>query len=183
VHLRLVNRQAALATARLQAMLDFLGPRLGAVGRPVLVTALNRAWGRSLGRAYWPIEPGARHRETRAGRYDVRLFVPADHPWSFPLTRNYQAEAGPAELQDLEELYLHVLAHELRHVEQFDACLDQWPAGRPLDGPEPGAPSHLPFGRSFRSFELTAYPGGSCEVDAERSAHAHLEAWRARPDA
>lgn len=178
MNIQLVNRQATLSTVRLQAMLAFLAPRFGQVARPVLVTVLLRRWGRQLGRAYWPTRGGKRQRETRPGCYDLRIFVPSSFTWSFPLTRTYREEAGPARLEDLEELYLHVLAHELRHVEQFDACQRLWPHGMPVASPEPGGPTHLPFGRSFRAYVKQHCAHGSSEVDAETAAHGHLAAWR-----
>jgi hypothetical protein len=126
------------------------------------------------GAAYYPRTEDSR--KVKAGVYEVRVRASASAiTRSYPYTYTYKKRAGPVTVTSFTGLLFEVIAHELRHVEQFDACRRAWPRGMPVPMAQPLR--HMTFAATFSRFERQ-YAHGSCEVDAERLAHALLDRWR-----
>lgn len=162
-------------------MVKWLGPCFGEPALPVRLTLLPmRHKGGMYGVAFWPTSSRAKlTRKTHdINTYEAELQIsPTLWGIKFPKTYTYKRRAGPATCHSPWDVILHSLAHEFRHVEQYDACRRTWPHGPPVpDGREYNSTA------TFRMWERNSYAFGSSEVDAEKVAHAMLRAWRDSPE-
>jgi hypothetical protein len=166
------DNRSHLPDETVREVVDFLAARCDDVGKTVMVTiaARPRHYG-SWGRAYWPLRNGgAGKRNRKWGRYDVRVYVGGrPRPEGYPVVWTYKKHAGPATFNNELEDFIHVLAHELRHVEQFHQAQVCYPGWRKTSN----------FATIFKKWEHML-PYASCEVQAELFAHHRLDAWRSR---
>ncbi len=159
-------------------MVSWLGPCYGETLLPVRVTFVRARGRASGGSAYWPVtDPNERsrlHKGCSLGTYEVVIRVSkALLKYKYPKTWTYRKGSGPVVCLDAAEAVFHTLAHELRHVEQFDGCRRAWAHGLDV-----GEEERLSGSLMFPAWERKHYRGGSCEVDAEIVARDLLHAWR-----
>jgi hypothetical protein len=186
MNVTLVNK-SQWSTESLQGIVDFLADSFGHVDRPVRLTIKSKRGYGTWGKAYFPMKRNTRC--IKMGEYSAVVYIgtfdrnslPEGNTGRYPYKRVYKKRAGGYVAQNLVEEVVHTIAHELRHVEQFEACrlsLGNLDAERPYwDTRALG----LSFGRRFRIWEhsrASGYPYGSCEVDAELVAHGLLDAYR-----
>jgi hypothetical protein len=174
MNVTLVNK-STWSDESLQAILDFLAPCFGHVSKPVRLTVRSKRGVGTWGKAYWPVEKDIRH-VIKPGEYAVIVNIGASR-CEYPVHRVYKKRAGGYTAENLVECFVHTLAHELRHVEQFEACALQREERR-LAGKMWGI--GMPFWTYFRMRERHDFQhsSNSCEVDAERLAHGLLDAYR-----
>lgn len=153
----------------IQAITDFLLPCYGDVGMPVQMTIRSKRGGGSWGNAAGPMRRD--RRGVLAGHIALNIYIGSPCA-SYPHAYTYKKTAGTVVTHNLAEDVVHVMAHELRHAEQFGAAryaaLDRSDSTEKLSR----------FWSWFREFERSNYDRGSCEVDAERLAIKLLSAYR-----
>lgn len=175
-----VINKSLLSDESVQAIVDFLAPCFGHVDMPVRLTLQSRS-GRygTWGKAYFP-ESGRRVIKKGEFACVVRIgSVPRaciGHAANYPFTRYYKGRvgkrAGGYVATSLVDEVVHTIAHELRHIEQFEA-FRLFRLARP--------DSFRYFGAGFRNWERSGaahFPHNSCEVDAENVAHGLLAAYK-----
>jgi hypothetical protein len=165
MEIKIVNK-SNWSTESLQAMIDFLAPCYGHLDMPVRITFRNKSHRACNGVAYFPAVVGNLPRNPM-GTYNVAINIGQIQSRTYPIPCTYKIRSGAFSMNSPAELLFHVIAHELRHVEQFAATR----ATFPQDGSMPT------FKRSFKAMERN-YPSGSSEVDAEKVAHGLTAAYR-----
>jgi len=171
VNVALVNK-SKWSDESLKAIVDFLAPCFGHIDMPVRLTIKSRPnrWG-TWGKAYFP-SPGRRC--IKAGEWACIVYI-GECPRQYPITRTYKKRAGGYVANSIVDEVVHTIAHELRHIEQFEACrLFRLEHKEHRD-------SGLPFSHAFRNWERGGrahFPGNSCEVDAELVSHGLLAAYQ-----
>jgi hypothetical protein len=158
MNVELVNK-STFSDESLQTLVDFLAPCFGHTNRPVKLVVRSKSGYGVWGLAQWP----------NKDEHVVEVNI-GTHPGEYPRTRCYKKRAGPIELLTQVENIFHTMAHELRHVEQFEACLVSY---RFYD-------HSRRFFQSFKQWEKgpAGYKSNSCEVDAETVAHGLVRAYR-----
>jgi hypothetical protein len=138
---------------------------------PVRLTIRSKGRAGTWGKAFFP-QPRDR-RTIKFGEYAITMYI-GTVLRAYPVNREYKKRAGPYTATCLVDEVVHTLAHEMRHVEQFEAYTRNCNV-RITRNTFP----HV-FGRGFRIWEhsrRSGFPGGSCEVDAELVAHKLLAAY------
>ncbi len=172
VTLRNASRIANLLDVA-QPLVAWLSPCYGDADLPVRVKLVSRRAGKRgiTGVASTPVSEA--RRGSRTPGYDVVVHI--GELVAYPRTRPaYRQASGPITINSFAEDLCYVLAHELRHVEQYVATRNLHAAQNPrarrlLDAD---------FVKAFRNHIRIHCPRGSCEVDAERVSHALVRAWR-----
>jgi hypothetical protein len=166
------DNKSHLTEETIREVVHFLAARCADVKKTVRLTLVARPNGRGIwGRAFWPLQRGGLRRGSRTrkwGTHSVRVYVGV-HPLAYPFTETYKKRAGPMTYHNEVEVFVHLLAHELHHIEQFHQTELCYPGWRKLWN----------FKSAFKKWEKML-PYASSEVQAELRAHAHLEAWRTR---
>ncbi len=164
----IVNR-SSFSDESLRGIVDFLEPCYADVSMPVRLTFVGKPHGHGTwGKAYWPVRHDRKF--IKRGEYSVRIYIGGRNEGRYPLKWTYKKRAGPNIAHSLAEEIFSTTAHEMRHVEQFEACK----RAKKLI-----AVYHFGtfFNKWVRSGEA-GYRANSEEVDAELVARALLEGWR-----
>jgi len=178
----------------LQAIVDFLTPCYADVGMPVRLTFRSKRGRGTWGKAYFPVS--FYRRVIKPGEYAAVVNIGDIVRPEYPISWTYKKASGPETAYSLVEELVHTVAHELRHLEQFEAArlareglkkrpqtvtTTSGPGGSIFPSIVPSTAALLlaaPFSRWFRQYEKAEYSYGSCEVDAEVVAHSLLKAYR-----
>jgi hypothetical protein len=161
------------------AIVDFLAPCFGHVDMPVRLTIKSKPRCGTWGKAYFP----AKGRKCiKSGEWAAVVYIGSISRSSnraapqYPYARSYPGRvgkrAGSYLATSLVDEVVHTIAHELRHVEQFEAL-------RLVRLTRPD--SFLSFSGAFRNWERggkAGFANNSCEVDAEMVAHGLLAAYQ-----
>jgi hypothetical protein len=158
------------------AIVDFLAPCFGHVDIPVRLTIKSKPRCGTWGKAYFP----AKGRKCiKSGEWAAIVYIGSipreKHPSvvaQYPFEKVYKKKAGGYIATSLVDEVVHTIAHELRHVEQFEACRLFRLTRR--DG-------FFHFSGAFRNWERSGaahFASNSCEVDAEKVAHGLLAAYK-----
>jgi hypothetical protein len=168
MNVTLVNK-STFSDESLQTIVDFLAPCYGEIGMPIRLVVKNKPKGTGTwGVCHWPTK-NTHRRCIKPGEYSVTLNIGAI-PGNYPHERIYKKRAGGYTATNLVDEIVHTMAHEFRHVEQFEACRISY---KFFD-------QNKTFAMNFQQWERGAarYPSNSCEIDAEVVAHELLRAYR-----
>jgi hypothetical protein len=185
MNVTLVNK-SKWSDEALKAIVDFLAPCFNHVDMPVRLTIESKkghcgTWGK----AYFP-DTG--RRAVKKGEWSCVVRI-GTLPRSicgqgeYPITRYYPGRvgkrAGGYVANSIVDEVVHTIAHELRHIEQFEACR----LYRLKRNAEKAiwAQDRASFGDYFRRWERNGaahFLFNSCEVDAELISHGLLAAYK-----
>lgn len=170
MNIKVFNR-SSLSDESLQGVLNFLLPYYGDTPFPVQVKVYDWKWEGAQGIASWPQDRDRRGVKKGVVNVIIRIGKKRD---TYPYQLSYKKSAGDQWVNSHLEEIAHLIAHELRHVEQFAACAQDLAQNTTVINP------NVIFGFWFRRYERRTYRQGSSEVDAEAFAHKVLDNYRSK---
>jgi hypothetical protein len=162
-----INNKSTYSDEFIQGVVDFVSRQFPQTTTPVNMVLRSKDIIRTNGVAYGPFHSPQGGRVPNEHNVAIHIGVGG----TYPVELIYKKRAGAMIYDSVEEEVVHVIAHELRHICQYEEHAN-------ATGNYAGDHSFMKWVASGKS----GYKSNSCEVDAELVAHGILLAYRAALD-